>query len=87
MIEANVLGTFIRIYSLFKSELLSASIKLVLQKTLIRLVVTYARPIWESAADTYPLKLQRQQNKILRTTGHRSAICTRLSTFPMYTII
>jgi hypothetical protein len=31
--------------------------------------MTYAFPSWEFAADTHLLKLQRQQNKVLRTTG------------------
>jgi hypothetical protein len=32
--------------------------------------MTYACPAWEFAADTYLLKLQRLQNKVLRTIGH-----------------
>jgi hypothetical protein len=32
--------------------------------------MTYACPAWEFAADTQLLKLQRLQNKILRTTGN-----------------
>jgi hypothetical protein len=32
--------------------------------------MTYACPAWELAADTYPLKLQRLQNKVLRTIGN-----------------
>jgi hypothetical protein len=32
--------------------------------------MTYACPAWEFAADTYLLKLQRLQNKFLRTIGH-----------------
>jgi hypothetical protein len=35
MIEAKAFGTFIRIYSLFKSERLNANIKLTLHKALI----------------------------------------------------
>jgi hypothetical protein len=31
--------------------------------------MTYACPAWEVAADTYLLKLQRLQNKVLCTTG------------------
>jgi hypothetical protein len=31
--------------------------------------MTYACPAWEFAAETYLLKLQRLQNKVLRTTG------------------
>jgi hypothetical protein len=51
MIEAKAFKTFIRIYSLFKSERLSTNIKLTPYKALI-------------------LKLQRLQNKILRTIGN-----------------
>jgi hypothetical protein len=32
--------------------------------------MTYACPAWEFAADTHLLKLQRLQNKALRTTGN-----------------
>jgi hypothetical protein len=31
--------------------------------------MTYACPIWEFAADTHLLKLQRLQNRVLRTVG------------------
>jgi hypothetical protein len=31
--------------------------------------MTYACPTWESAADTHLMKLQRLQNKVLRTNG------------------
>jgi hypothetical protein len=58
MIEAKALITFIRIYSLFKSERLSADIKLTLHKALIRSVMTYACPAWEFAAEFQLLKLQ-----------------------------
>jgi hypothetical protein len=40
MTEAKTFRTFIRIYSLFKSERLSANIKLILHKTLTRSVMT-----------------------------------------------
>jgi hypothetical protein len=30
----------------------------------------YTSPAWESAADTDPMKLQRLQNKVLRTIGN-----------------
>jgi hypothetical protein len=53
MIEAKVFRTFIRIYSLLKSERLSANIKLTLLKALIRSVMAYACPAWELAAHTY----------------------------------
>jgi hypothetical protein len=32
--------------------------------------MTYACPAWESAADPHLLKLQRMQNKVLRTIGN-----------------
>jgi hypothetical protein len=32
--------------------------------------MTYDCPAWEFAADTHLLKLQRLQNKVLRTTGN-----------------
>jgi hypothetical protein len=51
MIEAKAFRTFIRLYSLFKSERLNANIKLTLHKALIRSVMTYACPAWEFAAD------------------------------------
>jgi hypothetical protein len=63
-IEANAFRTFIRLYSLFKSERLSVNIKLTLHKALIRYVMTYDC----SAAETYLLKLQSLQNKVLHTT-------------------
>jgi hypothetical protein len=57
------------VYSLFKSEQLSANIKLTLHKALIRSVMAYACPACEFAADAQLSKLQRLQNKVLRTTG------------------
>jgi hypothetical protein len=69
-IEAKAFRTFIRLYSLFKSERLSVNIKLTLHKALIRPVMTYACPAWEFAAETYVLKLQRLQNKVFRTIGN-----------------
>jgi hypothetical protein len=64
MIEAKAFRTFITVYPLFKSEPLSANIKLTLHKALISSVMTYASPAWESAEDTHLLKLQRLQNKV-----------------------
>jgi hypothetical protein len=58
MIEAKAFRIFISIYSLFKSELLSANIKLTLHKALIKSAMAYARPVWELAADNCLLKLQ-----------------------------
>jgi hypothetical protein len=65
MIETKAVRTFITIYSLFNSEHLSANIKLSLHKALIRSVL----------ADILLLKLQRLQNKVLRTIGNFSR-CT-----------
>jgi hypothetical protein len=65
MTEAKVFRTFTRMYSLFKSERLSAKIKLTLRKALVS-----SCPSWEIAAGTYLLQLQRLQNKILRTIGN-----------------
>jgi hypothetical protein len=55
MIEVKAFRTFISIYSLFKSERLSANIKLTLHKALIRSVMTYACPAWEFAAECHLL--------------------------------
>jgi hypothetical protein len=44
IIEVKAIGSFIRIYCLFKSELLKANSKLTLHKALIRSVMTYAYP-------------------------------------------
>jgi hypothetical protein len=70
MIEAKAFRTFIRVYPLFKSERLSTKIKMTLHKALIRSVMTYASPAWEFSADTHLMKLQRLQNKVLRTIGN-----------------
>jgi hypothetical protein len=68
-IEAKAFRTFIRVYSLFKSERLSANITLTHHKAIIRTIMTYACPAWEFAADNNLITLQRLQNKVLRTTG------------------
>jgi hypothetical protein len=39
--------------------------------------MTYASTAWEFAADTHPMKLQRLQNKVLRTIGSYRR-CTRV---------
>jgi hypothetical protein len=70
MIEAKVFGTFITLYSIFKSERLSANIKPTLHKALIRSIMTYASPAWEVASDTHLMKLQRLQKKNFRTIVH-----------------
>jgi hypothetical protein len=70
MIESKAFRTFIRIYPLFKRERLSTNIKLTLHKALIRSIMTYACTAWGFEADKHLLKLQRLQNKVLRTIGH-----------------
>jgi hypothetical protein len=70
LIEAQAFRTFIRLYSLFRSERLSTNIKLTLHKALIRSVMTYAFLAWEFGAESHLLKLQRLQNKVLRTIGN-----------------
>jgi hypothetical protein len=68
MSEKKAFRTFTRIYSILKSERLSAIIKLTLYKALIGSIMTYACSAWELAEDTYLLKLQRMQNTVLRTS-------------------
>jgi hypothetical protein len=65
---AKDLCTYLRAYSLFKSEHLSTNIKLTLYKALIRSVMSYVYPTWEYAAEAHRLKLQRLQNRVLRAT-------------------
>jgi hypothetical protein len=77
MIKAKTFRTFIRIFSLFKTESLRSNIKRNLHKALIRSVITYACPALKLAADTYLLKLQRLQNKVLRTIAHFPS-CTKV---------
>jgi hypothetical protein len=66
MIEAKAFRTFVTVYSLFKSERLSANIQLTLLKALVRCVMTYASLSWKFAADVHLMKLRRPQNKVLR---------------------
>jgi hypothetical protein len=91
IIEAKAFRTFIRIYSLLKSERLSANIKLTLYKALIRSVMTYACPAREFAAESHLLKLQRLKAgfsiPLAAFRGaHRFAICMRLSKFRTFMI-
>jgi hypothetical protein len=60
-------------------------------KAYIRSVMTYACPAWEFVADTYLLKLQHVQNKVLCTIdnfpgAHWSMIYMWLSKFHMFMI-
>jgi hypothetical protein len=70
MIKVKAFRAFITVYSLFKSEPLSANIKLTLYKAQIRSIMTYDCSAWEFAADTHLMKLQRLQDKVLCTTGN-----------------
>jgi len=69
MIEAKARIMFIRVYSLFKNERLSANINNAPHKAQIRTVMAYAYPAWEFAADSHLLKLQRLGDKVLRIAG------------------
>jgi hypothetical protein len=69
-IEVKTFRTFIRTYSLLKSEQLSVNIKLTLHKALGTSIMTYASPAWEFVADTHLLKLQHLQNTVLHTNGN-----------------
>jgi hypothetical protein len=69
MIEAKAFRTIPGVYSLFKSEQLSANNKLTPHTALIRSVIIYSFTAWESAAGTHLLKLWCLQNKDLHTTA------------------
>jgi hypothetical protein len=83
MTEAKAFRRVIRIYFQFKSECLRANIKLTLHKALTRSVITHACPTCELQL------LQRRFSAPLEIFQgvDWSAICTRLSTFCMCTII
>jgi hypothetical protein len=66
--EAKAFTTFIRDYSLFKSEWLSTNI-LTLHKALIKSVMIYAYSACEFVADTHLWKSQHSQNKVFHSTG------------------
>jgi hypothetical protein len=54
--ESKAFRIFIRIYSIFIRECLSANVKITLHKALIRSVMTYACSAWELEANTYLFK-------------------------------
>jgi hypothetical protein len=58
----------IKIYSLLKSEPLSANTEFTLYKAFTMPTMTYVCPACEFVADSHLLKLQPLQNKALRTT-------------------
>jgi hypothetical protein len=83
MIKSKAFRTFIRTYSLFRNERLSANIKLTFHKALIGSVMIYNFPAWELAADTHLLEMQRLQARFsppleIFQGAHRSTICTRI---------
>jgi len=51
---ASTFRTFIGVFSLFKSERLSANIKLIIHKTLLRSTMTYVCTTWQFTADSFP---------------------------------
>jgi hypothetical protein len=67
---AKAFRTYLRTYSLFKSERLNTNIKLTLYKDLIKSVMTYGCPTWEYAADARLLTPQRLYNRVLRAIGN-----------------
>jgi hypothetical protein len=91
MTDVKAFKTFTRISSPFRSERLTANIKLTLHKALIRSVMNNVYPAWELEGDVYLLKLLRLQRKFSSSIEHfqgthQSTICTRFSTFRTYTI-
>jgi hypothetical protein len=85
MIEANAFRTFIGIYSLFRSECLSTSIKLTFHKSLIRSVMTCTCPAWELAAGIYllialktaaPLNFSKMHTSLRFAHSFQTSICT-----------
>jgi hypothetical protein len=64
------LDMYIRTYSLLKSEHLSANIKHIPFRVLIRSVMIYACPTWEYAASAHLFKLQCLQNRVLCPIGN-----------------
>jgi hypothetical protein len=84
MIEAKAFRTFVRIYSLFKSERLSGNVKLTFHKALIRSVMTNACLARELAADTRLLKSERLQNEVLRIVENFSR---RISIREMHVVV
>jgi hypothetical protein len=70
MIEAEAFRTFITVQPLFKSDTLRANIKLAFHKAFIRYVMIKVCLACEFTVHTRLCKLQRLQNKVLRTVGN-----------------
>lgn len=64
---ARARAAYSALYPLFSGTTLDLRNKLLLYKTVIRPIMTYAAPAWGYAAPTHIKKLQTVQNKILRT--------------------
>ncbi|KAJ8889110.1 hypothetical protein PR048_008604 [Dryococelus australis] len=60
----------LKIYPLIKANRLPTKTKIMLYKTMIRIVMLYGAEIWRMAALTHTRLLQRTQNKILRSIPH-----------------
>jgi hypothetical protein len=89
IIKAKVFRPFFRIYFLFKSERLSANIKLTVHKAPSLSVLTYACSASEFSAHTQLMKLQPCKTRFSATLVnfqgvHRSASCTWLSTYRIF---
>jgi hypothetical protein len=65
--SAKALGTYIRIYYLFRIECLSTNIKLILYKALIRSIMVYACPTWEYAMDAHLKNCRTELSTLLAT--------------------
>jgi hypothetical protein len=83
-IVTKTLRTFIRIYSLLKSERLSAKSKLTLYKTLMRSKMTYACLAWEFAADSSACKIESSAPLVAYQGAHRFALYIRHSRFSTF---
>jgi hypothetical protein len=70
LIAVKAFRKFIRIYSLLKSERLSANKELTFDKALIRPITSYDCPAREFAADSHLLKELSLQNIFLRTISN-----------------
>jgi len=91
-IVTEALRTFIKIYSLLKSERLSAKKKLALYKALIRSKMTYTCPAWEFAAASYLRNCSacKTESSVPLATyqgAHRPALYIWRSKFHTFTII
>jgi hypothetical protein len=85
-IKTKAFRTFIRLYSPFRSEQLSANIKLTLYKALIRSKMSYACPAWEFAAEIHLLQLQDKVYAALSSFPRRLCeMCMWLFVFRTFT--